>query len=167
MQIAKQWIPDPVERLNLVLCAGAIVTSAAFLPPRFAASVAAGVVFEWLNFRALRRAGRRLFAGELGGAGSWTALFGLRMAILGGAMYAALDLGANPIGLVLGLSLIVPATLWVSWRSEVVAPVGGDWEVPPPEDPSWDNWNPWLAREREADEDVPRAGRTAAGEPSK
>ena len=32
-------------------------------------------------------------------------------------MYFALELGANPIGLVLGLSLIVPATIWVAWRT--------------------------------------------------
>ena len=77
----------------------------------------------------------------------------LRLVLLAAAMYFALELGANPIGLVLGLSLIVPATIWVAWRT-VPPPLPPEaFDVPPPDDPSWDEWNPWLARERELDPD--------------
>ena len=70
-------------------------------------------------------------------------------------MYLALYAGASPAGLVLGLSLIVPAAVWVAFRTPVpVAPDTG-YEVPPPDDPSWDDWNPWLARPRNSDDVSP------------
>jgi hypothetical protein len=150
---ASRWLPDPVERANLVLSAGAVAASVAFAPPRFAASLAVGVLLEIINFRALRRAARRFFAQELAGPVAWLGLFGLRFGLLGVAMYLALDAGANPAGLVLGLSLVVPAAIWVAWRSRPAVLPASAFDVPPPDDPSWDDWNPWLAREREPDED--------------
>ena len=78
----------------------------------------------------------------------------MRFALLGFAMYIALRSGADPIALVLGLSLIVPATLWVAWRTPPpVASAALLAAVPPPDDPSWDEWNPWLARERNPSRD--------------
>jgi hypothetical protein len=55
------------------------------------------------------------------------------------------------VGLVIGLSLIVPSTIIAAWmaRPELAPPT----PAPPPDDPRWDEWNPWLAREREAEED--------------
>ena len=140
---------DPIERLNLTLSAGAVAASLALAPPIFTVSLATGAILEAANFRALRRAGQRLFSRELTGAMGWTALFGMRFALLGVAMYVALAAGANPIGLVLGLSLIVPSVIWVAWRQVPPAVEAGSIEVPPPDDPSWDDWNPWLARERD------------------
>ena len=151
--LASRWLPDPVERANLVLAAGALVVSVAFAPPRFAASLAVGVLLEIVNFRALRRAARRLFAREFAGAGAWVGLFGLRFVLLGVAIYLALDAGAHPAGLVLGLSLVVPAAIWVAWRSPPPVLPASAYDVPPPDDPSWDDWNPWLAREREPDDE--------------
>ena len=144
-----KFLSDPFERANLTLSAGAVATSFAFAPPAFAASLAVGAVLEVANFRALRRAKQRLFAGEIQGGWAWSALFGLRFALLGCAMYIVLRSGADPIALVLGLSLIVPATLWVAWRTPPpVVPASALLAVPPPDDPSWEEWNPWLASER-------------------
>lgn len=148
-----RWMPDPVERMNIVLSATAVAASFALAPPRFAVSVAAGALLETINFRGLRRASRRLFARELPGARAWMVQAALRFSLLAAAMYFTLDVGANPIGLVLGLSLIVPATIWVAWQTEPPPIALEDFDVPPPDDPSWDEWNPWLARERELDPD--------------
>ena len=154
MALLSRWIPDPIERMNLVLSAGVVAASFALAPPRFAVSLAVGAVLEIVNFRALRRAAKRLLEREIASGAAWVGQFGLRFARLGAAMYLALDAGANPAGLVLGLSVIVPATVWAAWRSQPpAAPVAG-YAVPPPDDPSWDDWNPWLARERERDEDT-------------
>jgi len=154
-------LSDPFERANVTLSAGAIATSFAIASSAFTASLAIGAVLELANFRALRRAKQRLFTGEIQGGWAWSALFGVRFALLGFAMYIALRSGADPIALVLGLSLIVPATLWVAWRSPPpVIPASALLAVPPPDDPSWDAWNPWLASESSAkpfDDDVATA----------
>jgi hypothetical protein len=152
LSTTSKFIADPFERANLTLSAGAVAAALAIAPVGFTASLAAGAALEVANFRALRRAKQRLFAGEIQGGWAWTALFGLRFALLGFAMYVALQAGADPIALVLGLSLIVPATIWVAWRMPpAVIPASALAAAAPPDDPSWDEWNPWLARERSAD----------------
>jgi hypothetical protein len=50
------------------------------------------------------------------------------------------------VGLVLGLSLILPAALIEAWRSR--PPIVEDAPALPEDDPGWNDWNPWLARER-------------------
>lgn len=157
MGLMRRWAPDPIERANLALSATAVLASFALAPPRFGASLAAGALLETVNFRGLRKAATRLFSGELSGGRSWMIQANLRLLFLGVAMYFVLDFGANPIGLVLGLSLIVPSTLWVAWRTEPTPLPPEAFDVPPPDDPSWDEWNPWLARERKHDEDDPWA----------
>ena len=142
---------DPVERLNLAFSAGAIVTSLALGAARFGTGVALGTVIEAVNYRVLRRATDRLFRGDLGGSRAWSAGFALRFFFVGAAMFAAISAGADPIGLVIGLSLIVPAVVISAWRSRP-PPLPSLPPPPPPADPSWDRWNPWLARERDEEE---------------
>jgi len=138
---------EKIERLNLAFSAGAVATSAVVASPLFTASLALGAALEVVNFRALRRATDALFAGHVSGARPWTFLFALRFAFLAAVMYLAIEAGAHPIGLLIGLSAIVPASLLVAWRSQPPV-VESSIPVPPPDDPSWDQWNPWLARER-------------------
>jgi hypothetical protein len=137
-----------MERWNLGLSAGAVVASFAFASPRFAYSVAAGAVLEAMNFRGLHRASERFFEGTL--PGSWQAGFALRFGLLAAGIVVAVVLGAHPIGLLVGLSLMVPAAVIGAWRSR--PPIQPDAPVLPPDDPEWDRWDPWLAREHEADE---------------
>ncbi|HJO24273.1 MAG: ATP synthase subunit I [Myxococcota bacterium] len=144
------WIQDPIEQRHAILAAAAIAGSAAAVGPWFAASLALGVVLAMINFRALQRAARRLSSGELAGARPWVALFIFRFGLLGAAMYWALASGAHPIGLVVGLSLIVPSVVLFAWRGAPAVVTHSD--APPPDDPSWDEWNPWLARGREPDD---------------
>ena len=74
--------------------------------------------------------------------------------LLATAIGAAIYFGVNAAGLLIGLSLIVPAVLIEAWRSRpTVVP---DAPALDSDDPSWDHWNPWLARERDefdSDED--------------
>lgn len=139
---------DPIERAHLALSAGAVAASFAMASPRFASSVALGVALEAVNFRALHASSRRLFAGEIAGSGPWVGTFAVRFVLLAVAIGLALHVGANPLGLTLGLSVIVPAVVAVAWRLR--PPVRSEvWpEAPPPDDPSWERWSPWLARER-------------------
>lgn len=137
---------DSIERLHLTLSAGTIAACVALVSAPFSASVAAGTAIEAVNYRVLRRATSRLFLGQLGGSRAWTAAFAARFVLLGAAMTAALLAGAHPVGLVLGLSLIVPAAVAVAWRERL--PTAPSPPAPPPDDPSWDRWNPWLATER-------------------
>ena len=63
----------------------------------------------------------------------------------------ALIFGADPAGLLIGLSLIMPAAVVEAWRARpAVDPTAPALEA---DDPIWERWNPWLARETEpADE---------------
>ena len=135
-----------------IIAGGALATSAALAPPPFTASLALGVALEAVNYRALRRSTELFFGGELQGGKAWSAGFGLRFAFLALAMTVAVGAGAHPVGLVIGLSTIVPAVVIAAFRQKPVAAVPAT-PGPPPDDPSWDAWNPWTASERVATEE--------------
>jgi hypothetical protein len=148
-----------IERVNLALAGAAVAAAIAFVSPWFALSLALGVALEATSFRALSSAARRLFTGELAGSGPWLGVFAARFALLAFALWASLGAGAHPVGLVVGLSLIVPAALLGAWLDR--PPILEPGPAPPPDDPLWDRWDPWLAREREAPRDD-----AASGEPA-
>jgi hypothetical protein len=132
---------------SLAFSAGAAAASWALVSPRFAGSLALGAALEAMNFRALFR---YWHSALLGGERPSLALisgFGLRFALIGGVVAGAVALGAHPIGLLVGLSLVVPGVVIAAWR---VRPLpSADAPALAPDDPSWDEWNPWLARERD------------------
>ena len=146
---------DPIERLNLTLSAGAVAASLAVGSPQFATSLALGAAIESLNFRVLRGASLRLFAGDLAVGSAWLAGFGLRFVALAVAISFALRTGVHPVGLVLGLSMIVPAVIAGAWLQR--PPVGDPEPGPPPDDPSWETWDAWRARERPPRDDGDRS----------
>ena len=137
---------DRVERLNFAFSAGAVAASYALVSPGFAGGVAVGAVLEAVNFRALFHAGKLFFAGRLG---NWSAGWALRYGLLSIGIGVAIYLGVHPVGLVIGLSLILPAAVIEAWQSRL--PIDPDAPVLDPDDPSWDRWDPWLARERDED----------------
>jgi len=141
---------NSIERLNLAIAAGAVAVGYVTAGPGFATSLALGAGIEGVNFRALKRGSRRLFSGDLAVGHAWLAGFALRFILLAVAVALALRAGAHPVGLVLGLSTIVPAAIVGAWRAR--PPIGNPEPGPPPDDPSWDAWNPWLARERDPQE---------------
>jgi len=149
--VSEKFDIERVQGLNLGLSAGAVAVSWMLLSPLFAASLAAGAALEAANFRSLRRSCQVIFQAGVSGSGAAASSFGLRFVLLAAAVGLALYLGAHPVGLVIGLSLIVPSVVIAAWMARPEpAPAT---PAPPPDDPSWDEWNPWLARERDAEED--------------
>ena len=134
---------DRVERLNLAFSAGAVAASYALVSPGFAGGVAVGAVLEAANFRALFRAGKLFFAGQLG---SWSVGWALRYGLLSIGIGVAIYLGVHPVGLVIGLSLILPAAVIEAWQSRPA--IDPNAPALAPDDSSWERWDPWLARER-------------------
>jgi hypothetical protein len=143
---------DPIERTNLTLSAGAVAASLAFGSTAFAVSLAIGAALEAFNFRGLRRSAQFLFWGQIGSSGGWLGVYSLRMSLLVIGIGAALYLGAHPVGLVIGLSLIMPAAVIEAWRARPAV----DPSAPtlPEDDPAWERWNAWFARETEEREDT-------------
>jgi hypothetical protein len=149
--VSERYDIERVQELNLGLSAGAVALSWALLSPLFAASLAAGAALEAANFRSLRRSCQAIFQSGVSGSGPAVSAFGLRFVLLAAAIGVALYLGAHPVGLLIGLSLIVPSAIIAACMARPQP--GPAAPAPPPEDPSWDEWNPWLARERDAEED--------------
>lgn len=147
---------DPIERLNLTLAAGAAAAAFVWISPLFALSLAIGAALEAFNFRGLLRSTQFLFWGEIRGSGGWLGVYALRFSLLVIGIGSALYFGADPVGLVIGLSLIMPAAVVEAWRARPAI----DPQAPglAADDPEWDRWNAWLAREQdptaEEDEDA-------------
>lgn len=108
MELAK------VEQWNIGLSASAVAASYALATPHFATSLAAGAFLEAINLGAIHRAAQRLFAGEMMSRG-WVGGLSLRFIILGTAIYITMQAGANPIALLIGLSVAMPATVIDAW----------------------------------------------------
>jgi hypothetical protein len=140
----------PVDALSVGLAL--VATSASFLlvSPLFGFSVALGAALEMVNFRNLRRTCERVVTGEAT-SGLVMSGFSFRFVLLGGVVGVALYAGAHPVGLLVGLSLIVPAMLAAAWHTRPVALPASEGPAAPDEE--WDRWNPWLARESDDDED--------------
>lgn len=144
---------EPTERLNLTLSAGAVAASFAFAGPHFASSLAVGAFLEAANFRALHRTARALFGGELAGGSPWVVLLAFRFVALTLAIALAIGVGAHPLGLVLGLSLVVPASIFAAVRNRPAVEPAEAAPALPPEDPSWDTYSIWRFREVEPREE--------------
>lgn len=141
---------DSIERLNLALGAGAVAAGFALVTPGFAVSLGVGAALEAANFRSLRRSAQ-VSLGLAPASGLRSVGFGARFALLAVALGAALYAGAHPVGLLIGLSLIIPAVIVEAWRTRPA--VDPNAPALPPDAEDWDRWNPWLAREGAEDEE--------------
>jgi len=112
-----------VEQWNIGLSASAVAASYALATPHFATSLAAGAFLEAINLGAIHRAAQRFFAGQMMSLG-WIGGLSLRFIILGTAIYLTMRAGANPIALLIGLSIAMPATLIDAWlnRPPIIDP---------------------------------------------
>lgn len=101
-----------------------------------------------MNFRGLFGLAQAAFANEARAASG----FALRLPLLGALLFFAIRAGVDAAGLLVGLSTLVPAVVVAAWqaRPRAAADVSG---LPAlaPDDPSWDQYSPWLARERETE----------------
>jgi hypothetical protein len=143
---------------NLAFAGSACAASYALVSPRFAMGLALGAALEVVNFRSIWSSCERIFfAGEEGmnGAGPAVGAFGVRFILLAVVLFFALQAGIHPAGLLIGLSLIMPAVVLAAWRARPA--IDPSAQALPDDDPSWDAWNPWLAREvepAESDDDA-------------
>lgn len=134
----------PAEKLNVGIGAGAVAASFAIASPHFAGSLAFGAALQAVNFRFLHRTAEALFTGVVNGGGPWVVVLVLRLGLVFGGIIGAMLSGADPVGLVIGLSLAMPATVVaaVIHRPELVP------EEPAPAldptDPSWDEYSVWY-----------------------
>lgn len=133
---------------NLAFSAGATAASYVWVSPRFAFALALGAGLEVMNFRSLYSSCHRIFglgAEGVSGAGPAVGAFGLRFLLLAAVLFFALREGMHPVGLLVGLSLIMPAVVVAAWRSRPA--IDPNAPALPDDDPAWDIWNPWLAHE--------------------
>jgi len=145
---------EPVERVSFALSASAVAASFALATPHFATSLAIGAALEALNLRAMLRASNKLFGGQIAGGAPWVGGYSSRFGLLAIAIVAALHFGADPAGLLVGLSLAMPAVVYWAWRNRPPVVDCPDVPVPDPEDPSWDRWSVWRAKEIQPSEDA-------------
>ena len=145
---------DPIQRMNLKLSAGAVAVSLVLATPAFAFSLGVGALLEAFNFHGLRRSAQFMFWGEIAGSRGWIGVFSLRFSLLAIGVCTALYFGAHPVALLIGLSLMMPAAVIEAWRARpAIDPNAPALDA---DDPGWDDWNPWLAREQpETEEDSP------------
>ena len=138
---------DPTQRMNLKLSAGAVAVSLALATPVFTFSLLVGALLEAFNFHGLRRSAQFMFWGQITAGRGWLGVFALRFSLLALGIAAALHFGADPVGLLIGLSLMMPAAVIEAWRAR--PPIDDNAPALGFDDPSWDRWNSWLARERD------------------
>lgn len=143
---------DPIEYLNLQISAGAVAVSLVLAPAAVTWGIAAGALLEAVNFRALRGSAQHLFAGSLGDSRAWVGVYGLRMALLAAAIGGVLEVGAHPLGLLLGLSLVVPAVLIHAWRTRPA--IDPNAPALAADDPAWEAWDTWRACERDEEKEA-------------
>ena len=146
---------DPIERVNFALSAGSLGAAYALASPGFATGLAVGVAIEAVNLRAQVRTARGFFARNSAspalGAGGRLAGFGVRFGLMAIAIIVALQIGADPLGMLVGLSLTMPAVMFWAWRNR--PPLVAQEAAPAlePDDSSWDRWSVWRAKELSPD----------------
>ncbi|HSJ98550.1 MAG TPA: hypothetical protein VLC53_15860 [Myxococcota bacterium] len=140
-----------LQKLNLTLSAGGIAASALLVGPAFTAAYALGAALEAVNFRALCACASRMLSGQLADSRGWLVLLGMRLTLLFAAMGVALLAGAHPIGLLLGVSTVVPAVLIGAWW--LAPPIDPNAPALPADDPAWDHWSVWRADVVEPDDE--------------
>ena len=119
----------------------------AFVSPKFALSLLLGAALQTLNFRGLFGLAKHAFAME----GRAASGFALRLPLFGALVFVAIQAGVDAAGLLCGITGLVPAVVAAAWQSRPRAIPVSALPALAADDPSWDEWNPWLAREREAE----------------
>lgn len=126
----------------------AVAASYLLVSPPFALALALGTALGVVNFRSLYSSSYRIFGlgfEGVNGAGPAVGAFGLRFVLLAIVLFFALRVELHPVGLVIGLSLTMPAVVVAAWRARPA--VDPDAPSLSDDDPIWDAWNPWLAHE--------------------
>jgi hypothetical protein len=129
------------------LTAAAALGAFALATPRFALALLLGSALQTINFRGLFGLAQRAFALESRAASG----FALRIPLFGVLVFVAIAAGVDAAGLLCGITLLVPAVVIAAWQARPRVVPASELPALPADDPSWDDWSPWLARERERD----------------
>lgn len=133
---------------HAAISAAAALLAFALATPTFALSLLLGSALQTLNFRGLFGLAQSALAQQARAASG----FALRLPLFGALVFVAIRAGIDAAGLLAGITTLVPAVLIAAWqaRPRDFADVGA---LPAlaPEDPSWDQYSLWLARERESE----------------
>ncbi len=141
---------EPIRETRVLAWHAAFTAAAAlagfvFASPRFALGLLLGAALQTLNFRGLFALSQHAFALEARAASG----FALRLPLFGLLLFVAIRLGVDAAGLLCGITTLVPAVVIAAWQSRPRFVPASELPALAPDDPSWDEWNPWLARERE------------------
>ena len=124
-----------------------------FGPSGVAVSILFGASIVAVNFFLLYRNCQAIFAGaadgERNGKVAAALGFSLRFLLLLLVVAVSIYIGTHPIGLVIGLSLIVPSILVHTWINRPATDEASAFN----DEEGWETWNPSLAREEVTDED--------------
>lgn len=115
--------------------------------PKFALSLLLGAALQTLNFRGLFGLAQSALALQARAASG----FALRLPLFGALVFVALEVGVDPAGLLCGITTLVPAVVVAAWQSRPRVIPASELPALAPDDPAWDEWSPWLARERETE----------------
>lgn len=140
-----------VQGYNAAFCALAALLALLFMSPAFAGAIVLGTVLGAANLRALWRHSEHVFFQTEGPRAPVALAFVFRFLLLGAALWLALSAGVNAIGVLIGLSILVPSIVIAAWRKR--PPIMEGLPAMPADDPDWDLWNPWMAREGTPGED--------------
>ena len=124
MGIRESQLIRLTELFHAAIAVTALGVCAAVAPLSLSAGVACGALFGALNFRGLAVVCHALLGSPGTRVSPWLALGWLRMTVLATALALAVALGADPLGLALGLSAppwaCVAAALWLH-RADVIS----------------------------------------------
>jgi hypothetical protein len=146
-------VNEAIRQTRVLAWHAAISTAAALLAfalatPKFALSLLLGAALQTLNFRGLFGLAQSALVQQARVASG----FALRLSLVAALLFVAIRAGVDAAGLLAGITTLVPAVLVAAWqaRPRNVADVGA---LPAlaPDDPSWDQYSLWLARESESE----------------
>jgi hypothetical protein len=144
-------VNEPIRETRVLAWHAAISAAAALVAfalttPKFALSLLLGAALQTLNFRGLFGLAQSAFAQQARAASG----FALRLPLFGALVFVAIQAGVDAGGLLAGITTLVPSVVIAAWQArprDVAEPSA----LPAlaPDDPSWDLYSLWLARERE------------------
>ncbi len=109
-------LPGQIGRRNWIIFAALLALSALWQSLPFTLGVAGGAMISIISYRRLHRSLRRTIADpERASAKGFQVQYILRLAAIGFIIYVLLDrVGVDPLGLVLGLSVVMINILWTT-----------------------------------------------------
>ena len=133
---------------HFAFIAVATLVALAVATPKLALSLLLGAALQTMNFRGLFGLAQAALAREARVASG----FALRLPLFGALLFFAIGAGVDAVGLVAGITTLIPAVVVAAWQARPRdAADPSTLSALAPDDPSWDQYSPWLARERETE----------------